>query len=281
MTKGIIRQVPTFSEFTTKKESVLQVYYYLLGCSRPGQLKDFNNHYGEISSVKQVRTFEKETGKITQICNYKGERGILDISVDTYKRAIDELVNTWITVKTKSGEEKKIRLLQRANGDNKKGYWTEFYIRPFDQKEFFFQWIQLATLRDLSLHSNNYLVLVYAHMMYLKHNKSANWSLPHTTCALNICRLAFKVKRANRKKELKIQECFGILKSKGLIDYEELIENDRHFYIITEVNDFVKNNFTTLDEIGSRASTVIDQNGELKRTTVRKAVQELESSFLD
>ena len=93
--------------------------------------------------------------------------------------------------------------------------------------------------------------------------------------------MAFKVKRANRKKELKIQECFGILKSKGLIDYEELIENDRHFYIITEVNDFVKNNFTTLDEIGSRASTVIDQNGELKRTTVRKAVQELESSFLD
>lgn len=272
--KGPIRQVPTFSEFTTLSEKKLQVYYYLLSCSRPNEFKDYDNRAnGEIHGVKMVRTFKEDTGLMTQICNYKGRNGILDISLNSYKTAIKELKETWIEAKTKGGKTKKIRLLQPIeDGDQ----WTEFYIRPFYKDEFFFQWIQQDTLKDLALHSNNYLVLVYAHMLYLKYSKGKDWCLPHLTCALNICRLAFKVKRANKNKEQKISECFEILKGKGLIKYDLIKKNNRDFYRITEVNDHVKQNFTTIEQIGDEPASYVNEEKNMIKTNVQNAVDSLE-----
>lgn len=275
--KGRIRQVPTFSEFTSKGEKILQVYYYLLGQSRPGDIKDFTNRLGEIQKVDVVRTFKQDTGKLTEICNYNGKKGILNISVNGYKKAITELVDTWIEVKTKTGEKKKIRLLKRVEGGDK---WTEFYIRPFDWNQFFFQWIPQETLKDLSLQDNNYLVLVYAHMLFLKYSKGENWCLPHTTCALHICQFAFKVKRANRNKEEKIQECFSILRDKGLIEYDiiQKTENNgrtKQYYRITKVNDYIKQ-FPTVEELGNEPTTFLNKTGDVQKGTVKEAIQEME-----
>lgn len=237
-----------------------KVYYYMLACSKP--------NYDKNGRLIDMRTSEKDTGKVSELCNKQKQKntparkGVLNIDPRTYNNAINTLVNGTEVLVEKDDIKFAIKIppllepvhnefnnLKDLKGKGstkiKSKAQTEFIIKDFHNTPGFqFSKIDKDLLKVLSTFENPYVISVLASLLWQNsaaqnNNKQGIKYIPPTFCTKFLCQ-GFGMENPSHQQWQYVREAVLLLEGMHVIETSKFSVGINTFKKLLKINNRVE-----------------------------------------